>query len=130
MLHPFCDQGGNAVNTQLIAGLTGWNITGILAVLTALGALARKVWPFGRKLVHFIDDWFGEPARDGVPERAGVMARLATIDEHAQRTDERLDVIEHELKPNSGKSLHDKVTQMAKTTERIELQVNQTDPGR
>lgn len=118
------------MNSPLIAGLTGWNITGILAVVAALTALARKVWPFARKFVHFIDDWFGEPERDGVAGRPGVMARLAAIDEHGRRTDDRLDAIEHELKPNSGKSLHDKVAQVARTAARIEQQVNQNDGGK
>jgi hypothetical protein len=97
------------VTTPLFAGLTGWNITGILAVLTGFGALARKVWPYVRKFVHLIDDWFGEPERDGVPGRPGVMKRLQDIDDHGKRTDRRLDAIEHELKPNSGHSLRDVV---------------------
>lgn len=53
----------------------------------------------------FMDDWGGESARPGVPRRPGVM--------------ERLDWIEHQLKPNSGESLRDAVN-------RIETQLNST----
>jgi hypothetical protein len=89
-----------------------------VAVLAAAWkTLIQPVIRFVRRIVHFVDDWFGEPERDGVPERPGVMLRLKLIDDHGQRTDERLDAIEHQLSPNSGSSLHDKVT-------RIETAVN------
>lgn len=93
------------MNTPLLAGLSGFQLVGIAAVLSALGVLirlARKAWPILRRVSHFADDWFGEPDRDGVPGRPGVMKRLQTVDQ-------RLDTIEHELKPNSGQSLRDAV---------------------
>lgn len=52
---------------------------------------------------NFMDDWGGEDARPGVVRRPGVM--------------ERLEWIEHQLKPNSGESLRDAVN-------RIEQQLN------
>ncbi|MFH9606808.1 hypothetical protein [Streptomyces sp. NPDC017448] len=50
----------------------------------------------------FMEDWNGTPARPGVLERPGVMARLSSID--------------HELKRNSGESLRDAIN-------RIELEL-------
>lgn len=94
---------------ELIAGLTGIDLSILAAALAALTAVVRKVWPIARKIVHFIDDWFGEPDRPGVPERPGVMRQLHTLTGHAARTDARLDAIEYELKPNSGSSLRDAV---------------------
>lgn len=97
-------------------------IVGAVAVLAAVWkTLLQPVVRFARRLVHFVDDWFGEPERDGVPERPGVMRRLQLIDDHGERTDGRLDAIEHQLSPNSGKSLHDAVT-------RIETAVNSGEP--
>lgn len=60
------------------------------------------------KVEEFIEDWRGTVARPGVPARAGVM--------------ERLDGIEHQLKPNSGESLRDAVN-------RIEEQLNSSSSG-
>lgn len=62
---------------------------------------------FTAKINDFMDDWGGTEARPGVPRRPGVM--------------ERLDWIEHQLKPNSGESLRDVVN-------RIEDQLN-TQPS-
>lgn len=73
------------------------------AVATALIAIVvvvrRIMVPLG-KLHDFLDDWFGTPARPGVPPRLGVMARL--------------DAIEHELHPNSSMSMRDAVDRIEK----------------
>ncbi|WP_406298050.1 hypothetical protein OG948_21200 [Embleya sp. NBC_00888] len=58
---------------------------------------------------EFRQDWDGMPARPGVPERQGVMPRLARIEERQAATEERTARIEHELRPNSGTSLRDAV---------------------
>jgi len=60
--------------------------------------LIKKVWPLLRKLGDFLDDVAGEPARPGVAARAGLM--------------ERVQRIEHELFPNSGKSMRDQIDRM------------------
>lgn len=77
--------------------------------VAAVLALAWRLLVGIRRLViridDFMDDWGGEAARPGVPRRPGVM--------------ERLDYIEHQLKPNSGESLRDAVN-------RIENQLNTT----
>ena len=80
-------------------------ISDVIAVAPWLGAfffLVFAVWKAGklvgptvRKVLDFLDDWNGEPARPGVPQRLGVMARL--------------DEMHHELHPNSGSSLADAV---------------------
>lgn len=51
-----------------------------------------------KKIESFLDDWIGEPARPGVPERLGVMDRISRI--------------EHEVKPNGGSSMRDEIQQI------------------
>lgn len=90
-------------------------IGAIAGGLTALGvilATGLKIARVARRITHFADDWFGEAQRPGVPGRPGVMEQLQTLATHSERTDQRLDAIEHELKPNSGKSLRDAVNRV------------------
>ena len=82
-----------------LEGVSVWTlIMWVVAIVVVIGVI-KKGWPLLKKLSDFLDDVAGEPARTGVPARAGLM--------------ERVQRIEHELFPNSGKSLRDQ-------TDRIE----------
>lgn len=77
-----------------------WGAVGFaIVIVAAVAMVAVKLWPLFRKLGHFLDDVAGEPARPGVEARPGLMERLARI--------------EHEVFPNSGGSLRDRIDQTA-----------------
>lgn len=52
---------------------------------------SREFWK------QFREDWVGEPARDGVPARPGVMARLAEISSDGLHLSERVRKVERDL---------------------------------
>lgn len=53
---------------------------GIILGLASLLAVTVKVWRGVRRVSHFLDDWFGEPQRPGVPARPGVMERIEALE--------------------------------------------------
>jgi hypothetical protein len=86
--------------------------------LTAFTALAvavagcllwggRTAWRAVRRVGHFLDDYSGEPARDGMPARPGLMARLTSVEESVAH-------LATEMQPNHGSSLRDVVHQTAR----------------
>lgn len=82
-----------------------WQTIATIASVVAVGGsfivwFWRKGLPAIRKINHFVDDMTGEEARPGFPARPGLF--------------QRLDSIEHELHPNSGKSLRDAIDQQGK----------------
>lgn len=82
----------------LVAGAIG-------TVGTAVGVLvvgARWVRARWRPVAEFLEDWRGEPGRDGVDERPGVMKRLGRLEATAR-------TIKAEVTPNGGGSLKDLV---------------------
>ncbi|MCI0687556.1 MAG: hypothetical protein L0Y54_10020 [Sporichthyaceae bacterium] len=81
-------------------------VLGGLATAAAGAAGIRRLASWVRRLGHFLDDWFGEDPRPGIPARPGVMTRLATIED-------RLGVVEHEVTYNDGTSLKDAVGLLA-----------------
>ena len=90
--------------------LTGNPWIDVLIVLGLLGGAwafirlpLRGVQNYKRKFDDFCNDWFGEPPRDGVEEKPGVMRRLSAI--------------EAEIHPNSGGSIKDAVNAIRKDTE-------------
>lgn len=96
--------------------MTGIFIVDICIAATAIaGGLTVfwKLFKLMKRLGDFFDDWHGEPERDGVPERPGVMRRLATIEEKQV-------TIEAELHPNHGSSLRDAVDKAVFTVQRLE----------
>lgn len=84
-------------------------ILGALAFLVRLGwrAWSQTIKPAVAKLRDFLDDWNGVPDRPGVVGRHGVMSRLEHQREHLGRVEVALAELQHEVKPNSGRSLRD-----------------------
>lgn len=65
------------MHVLLEIGAWAGGITGVVALL----ALAVKVFRGVRRVSHFLDDWFGEGPRPGVPARPGVMERLDSVEQ-------------------------------------------------
>lgn len=91
------------MSTVALFGLVAAGLAAVVGIAKAGVPIVR----FIRRIGHFVDDWIGEPARDGIPARPGVMARLENIESDAAATNQRVGRIEHELKPNGGSSLRD-----------------------
>lgn len=70
-------------------------IAAITGVFVTLKGLARVI----RRTQHFLDDWFGEEARDGVPARPGVMERLEAMEAALVTATGRLDGLEGDVGP-------------------------------
>lgn len=76
--------------------------TAVVLLIGLVVWLVVKVWPFIRKVSHFVDDVAGAPARPGVEKKFGLMERVA--------------LIEHEVKTNHGSSLKDAVRRIETTS--------------
>lgn len=98
----------NAIWVDPLVALTMATIVG--GAVLRLSRPVRRVW---QALGRMLEDWHGTEARPGVDKRAGVMERLAAIEENGRRRDERMTAIEAQLKPNGGSSLYDQVKRTA-----------------
>lgn len=90
-------------------GVSVWTLAMWGVGIVVVVGLIKKVWPLLKKLSDFLDDVAGEPARPGVPARAGLM--------------ERVQRIEHELFPNSGKSLRDQTNRIEEKVDRDDVRI-------
>ena len=94
-------------------------LTALVALIAAVcGGLAwalRWAWRILRRINHFLDDYAGQPARDGMPARPGFMARLTSVEE-------ALAHVVAETKPNHGSSLRDVVHQTARDVAEIKTE--------
>lgn len=84
-----------------------------LAVLTKVALGARQK---SRAIDMFFSDWYGEPERDGVPEKQGVMHRLRGL-EQGQAD------IKHELSRNGGSSTKDAAHDARRIAREIQQQM-------
>jgi HAMP domain-containing protein len=109
------------VNTVTVVAITG-ALAAVISALVAVLLLMFQVRSQNRTIQRqneeqlrkqriFESDWNGEPARPGVPGRAGIMERVAAI--------------EGELKPNGGGSLRDSVNRLER--EQIRQRTQLTD---
>lgn len=81
---------------------TFWTAVGAIAGLVlALLAVARLVGkPLGklsRQNDEFRDDWYGQPARPGVPAQPGMMERVSNIEHKLDTLPERIARVEQRL---------------------------------
>lgn len=97
---------------NLNVGQVAVYVFGVLFVVGLIVKCWKTIRPVWVGVRDFLDDWRGEPERDGVKGRDGVMKRLATIEDDGASTKKRVEDIEHELHPNSGSSLRDQVDGM------------------
>ena len=99
-----------AATVSPVSGLDPAWITAFLSLTLAVtGCIAwglRWGWRALSRVTRFLDDFMGEPARAGVAERPGVMARLQSLTEEV--TQIRAQVI-----PNGGSSLRDAVDRVS-----------------
>ncbi len=63
-----------------IIEITWGNIVAIATVLSTVAGFIAWLHPKMKKLMDLLDDWNGEEGRPGIPERDGVMTRLAKIE--------------------------------------------------
>jgi hypothetical protein len=89
-----------------MAGILG----GIAIIATGF---TKFVWPMMRRIRNFLSDWEGEPPRQGVEERPGVMKRLQLVEYDVR-------AIKAEVHPNSGGSMKDQLTEVARKVDVIE----------
>lgn len=75
----------------------------------------RWAWKILKRTTTFLDDFFGEAAREGVPARPGVMARLGSVEALVTQ-------VAAETRPNSGGSLRDIVVKTASDVTEIKAE--------
>ncbi|MFE2541679.1 hypothetical protein [Actinacidiphila glaucinigra] len=94
----------NAAGGGVVDAIFWWG-----AVTAAVAGSCAVVWKIvrwavllGRRINQFIDDFYGEQARPGLPARPGLLERVSGVEK-------MLAGVVHELPPNDGGSLRDAV---------------------
>ena len=90
------------MSPEWITAVTAFTV----AMCGLMGWFAKKLWHSARRVGHFLDDYMGQPARDGMPAKPGFMARLGSVEELTGK-------IAAEMTTNGGRSLRDVVQQTA-----------------
>ena len=127
----------SAEDLASVASTWPW-LAALIVLIVLVWLFVKNVWPILRKMGKQADDFLGEEARPGVPRRPGVMERLESQEKaqselSAQQSAlvaqqsalaETLEVVRHELFPNSGKSLRDKLDQTSDVVEQTVESLN------
>ncbi len=95
-------------------GLGVLDVVSLIAWAGGVIVFVWKVWPIlnavkrvAERVKDMLDDWFGEPARPGVPERPGVMVRLDRLEHTSTAAAKSSASAAYDSKPNGGGSAMD-----------------------
>jgi hypothetical protein len=101
--------------------LDGLGLLDVISLVSWTGGVivfVWKVWPIlnsvrriADRVKDMLDDWFGEPARAGVPERPGVMVRLDRLEHSTVAAARSSASAAYDSKPNGGGSAMDHLKQ-------------------
>lgn len=86
-------------------------VGGALALLWRLFTAGMKT---GKRWDMFLEDWHGTESRPGRPAVPGIMERLVAQSERMDQFERDMNLIRHELFPNSGSSMRDAVDRLEK----------------
>lgn len=90
------------MDPEWVAALTAL----VVAVFGCIAWCLRWAWRILRRVGHFLDDYAGEPARDGLDAKPGLMARLTAVEGQLKH-------VVAETSPNHGRSIRDLVLKTA-----------------
>lgn|SRR5574341_1680439 len=92
------------MNLQVVLQFAGALVLVGAAVAVIIKAVKWMVSTL-KKINEFLEDWRGEDERPGYPRRKGVLERLVDLEREMNK-------VVHEVQPNSGNSLKDKVNRI------------------
>lgn len=81
-----------------IIEITWGNVVAVVTVLSTVAGFIAWLHPKMKKLMDLLDDWNGEKGRPGIPERDGVMTRLAKIEGEIHLNQSRNDTIDEQTR--------------------------------
>lgn len=103
-----------------LASVTLGQLGVVLSCLVFVYMVLRKVLPWLRNLVHFIDDITGEAARRGNPARPGLLERQSALETSVAD----IQAAVQQLRPNGGKSVKDQLNRLDALAQRVNDQLN------
>ncbi len=78
-------------------------LLGVVAIVGVVAAVQRWIHPTARRVIDFLDDWQGRPARPGHAAEPGFPERVRLLEVSVAE-------VRANVKPNGGSSAHDLLT--------------------
>ena len=98
-------------------------VVAVIGAVTTASIFFRKVFKIIKRIVHFLDDYFGVEERPGFEKVPGVAERIKNIEESIGYLCVRLDFVEKELQPNHGTSMRDAINRIEKRVSEVEKEL-------
>ena len=95
----------------------------IIGAATTASIFLRKIFKIVKRIIHFLDDYFGIEERPGFDKVPGVAERIKNIEENLGYLCLRIDNVEKEVTPNHGTSIKDQIGRIEKRVLELEDEI-------